>query len=315
MRYQFIAEFYHEKVGGKPVYKTHLWGVEDGEAFIKEHGFTEVSGFDQEYPEYMKEMEATDVAVLFQFFENSELAEIILDGKPCQKAVVYASLVDNDYDIRLDFGVEQTHWAHFSGNGRDSRVRISEMYADPVVDLPLKIFKEKLGVKTLFEVMEKLEKYFHTTSLEDIQKTFESGFEKAIDIVVKEFNGELDLDGNPQLLHMTAVAEAGKNKDEILVGILHDLVEDTYWTFEDLLNEGFPDRIVDTLRLLTHSKETPYMDYIRNICESGNKIALAVKINDLNHNLKRGRAGGHWQHVAKHEKALAYIQEFIETQQ
>ena len=49
------------------------------------------------------------------------------------------------------------------------------------------------------------------------------------------------------------------------------------------------------------------MDYIRNICESGNKVALAVKINDLNHNLKRGRAGGHWQHVAKHEEALAYL--------
>jgi (p)ppGpp synthase/HD superfamily hydrolase len=113
---------------------------------------------------------------------------------------------------------------------------------------------------------------------------------------------------------MTAVAEAGKNKDEILVGMLHDLVEDTHWSFEDLLNEGFPVRIVDTLRLLTHSKETPYMEYIRNICESGNKVALAVKVNDLNHNLKRGRAGGHWQHVAKHEKALAYIQEFMAKQ-
>jgi hypothetical protein len=53
---------------------------------------------------------------------------------------------------------------------------------------------------------------------------------------------------------------------------------------------------------------------IRIICESGNKVALAVKINDLNHNLKRGRAGGHWHHVAKHEKALAFIQEFIEKQ-
>ena len=79
---------------------------------------------------------------------------------------------------------------------------------------------------------------------------------------------------------MTAVSSAGKNYDERLVGLLHDLVED---------------------------KETPYMDYIRNICESGNKVALAVKINDLNHNLKRGRAGGHWQHVAKHEEALAHL--------
>ena len=314
MKYQFIAEFYQDKHSEKPVYKTHLWGVEDAEYFIKEHGFTEVADFDPEYPEYMKEMRDIDVAILFQFHKNLELAEIIMAGKPCRKAVVYAYPADEDSEIWLKFGVEQAHWARFSGNSRDSRVQISEMYFDPVVDLPLRCFKEKLGVLTLFEVMEKLEKYFHTTPLEDIQKEFESGIERAIDIVAKEFNGDLDLDGNPQLLHMTAVAEAGKNKDEILVGMLHDLVEDTHWRFEDLLNEGFPVRIVDTLRLLTHSKETPYMDYIRNICESGNKVALAVKVNDLNHNLKRGRAGGHWQHVAKHEKALAYIQEFIEKQ-
>ena len=111
---------------------------------------------------------------------------------------------------------------------------------------------------------------------------------------------------------MSAVSCAGKNDDERLVGMLHDLVEDTDWTFERLLAEGFPERIINSLKLLTHDKETPYMDYVKNICESGDKVALAVKINDLNHNLKRGRAGGHWQHVAKHEKALAYIQVFIE---
>ena len=54
------------------------------------------------------------------------------------------------------------------------------MYFDPVVDLPLRCFKEKLGVLTLFEGMEKLEKYFHITPLEDIQN---------------EFKGDLDLDG------------------------------------------------------------------------------------------------------------------------
>lgn len=148
----------------------------------------------------------------------------------------------------------------------------------------------------------------------NIQKEFESGIEKATDIVSKEFNKYLDLDGYPQMQHMKAVSEAGKNEDEILVGMLHDLVEDSHWDFKDLLEQGFSIKTVDTLRLLTHTKETPYMDYIKNICESGNEVALAVKINDLTHNLKRGRAGGHWQQVAKHEQALSYIQEFIEKQ-
>jgi (p)ppGpp synthase/HD superfamily hydrolase len=173
-----------------------------------------------------------------------------------------------------------------------------------------------MGVLTLFEVMDSLEKDYHHILHEDdikkLGKDFESGIDRAIDIVSYEFAEDLDLDGNPQLLHMTAVSSAGKNDDERLVGMLHDLVEDKDWTFEDLLEDGFPEHIVDTLRLLTHDKQTPYMDYVKNICESGNQVALAVKINDLNHNLKRGRAGGHWHHVEKHEKALAYIEEFIQ---
>ena len=208
-------------------------------------------------------------------------------------------------------------WATVSGNRPDSRVRISSMYQEPVIDLPLRCFKEKMGVLTLNEVIDKLEtEYGHICidNIDELIKQFQSGLDRAIDIVSREFGGDLDLDGNPQLLHMTAVSAAGSNDDERLVGMLHDLVEDKDWTFDDLLKDGFPEHIVDTLRLLTHDKETPYMDYVRNICESGNKVALAVKINDLNHNLKRGRAGGHWQHVAKHEKALAYVQEFMAKQ-
>ena len=310
-KYQFTAEFYPDKRSDKVIYRTLLWGVEDGDAFIREHGFTEAPDFDPDNPEYIKEMSAIDVAVLFPLMNNHELADILLAGRLCKNAVVHAQQVDSDNDIRLAFGVEDCHRARFNGNQRNSRVVISFMYNEPEVDLPLRCFKDKMGVVTLFEVMDKLQKDFHNTSLQDIQRQFECGIERAIDIVGHAFKGDLDLDGYPQLLHMTAVAEAGKNDDEILVGMLHDLVEDTWWDFDDLLNEGFPVRVVDSLRLLTHDKNMPYMDYIKNICESGDKVALAVKINDLNHNLKRGRAGGHWQFVEKHEKALAYIQEFM----
>lgn len=46
--------------------------------------------------------------------------------------------------------------------------------------------------------------------------------------------------------------------------------------------------IVDTLCLLTHYESEPYLDYVRRIAESGNRIAIAVKLNDLHHNLERG---------------------------
>ena len=140
-------------------------------------------------PEYIKEMSATDVAVLFPFKYNPELAEILLAGKPCKKAVVHAQQVESDNDIKLNFGVEECHWARFSGNQRDSRVVISNMYNEPDVDLPLRCFKDKMGVATLFEVMDTLQNDFHNASLQEIQKQFECGMERAIDIVGHAFEG------------------------------------------------------------------------------------------------------------------------------
>lgn len=63
--------------------------------------------------------------------------------------------------------------------------------------------------------------------------------------------------------------------------------------------------IVDTLCLLTHYESEPYLDYVRRIAESGNRIAIAVKLNDLHHNLERGCKMGYERLVAKHEAALS----------
>lgn len=59
--------------------------------------------------------------------------------------------------------------------------------------------------------------------------------------------------------------------------------------------------------LLYHDKSVPYLDYVRNIVKSENRTALAVKLNDLHHNLARGRAGGHLKQVKKHTEALELI--------
>ena len=314
MIYDFIAEFFRDKNDTSPMYRTHLWGIQNAESFIKSIGMIEDPDSTSGFIDYLKEMNQCELIELFSLEENPELADIIFEGEACRKIILHAYEIEEEFEIRCSFGVEDAIWATFSGNRPDSRVRISGMYQEPVIDLPLRCFKEKMGVLTLFEVMHRLEKeYSHIfdEDLDGLRREFESGIDRAIDIVSHEFGDDLDLDGNPQLLHMTAVSAAGSNDDERLVGMLHDLVEDKEWTFDDLLSDGFPEHIVDTLRLLTHDKETPYMDYVRNICESGNKVALAVKINDLNHNLKRGRAGGHWHHVEKHEKALSYIQEFL----
>ena len=53
------------------------------------------------------------------------------------------------------------------------------------------------------------------------------------------------------------------------------------------------------------------MEYIERICKSGNKAAINVKLNDLKHNLARGKEGGHTRCVEKHTAALAFIENFL----
>ena len=123
-------------------------------------------------------------------------------------------------------------------------------------------------------------------------------------IATEAHQGQKDLDGNPVILHPLTVGLMGKNADEQCAGFLHDVVEDTHYTFDDLLGMGVPPHIVDALRLLTHEEGTDYLDYVRRIARSGNQLAIAVKINDLTHNLKRGREKGYTRLVKKHEAAL-----------
>jgi (p)ppGpp synthase/HD superfamily hydrolase len=69
----------------------------------------------------------------------------------------------------------------------------------------------------------------------------------------------------------------------MIAAVLHDVVEDTDWTFEKLKAEGFGDEVLDALRLLTHDKKVPYKIYIEKI--KSNRIALKVKLADLEDNL------------------------------
>ena len=141
-----------------------------------------------------------------------------------------------------------------------------------------------------------------------------SDIDKAIELASKAHAADYDLDGNPTILHPLAVGMMGGNDNERIVGFLHDVVEDTTYTLEDIAEEGFSKEVLSALFLLTHEKCIPYMEYIEMICESGNKTAINVKINDLKHNIARGRAGGHMRCVEKHTKALAFIEAYIASE-
>ena len=137
---------------------------------------------------------------------------------------------------------------------------------------------------------------------------------KALCLCFKAHRDQLDKSGIPYVFHPFHVAESMPDEITTTVALLHDVVEDTDFTFEDLLDRGVDESIVEALRLLTHSKDMPYDDYVQRIAQSGNEIAIHVKYNDLCHNLRRGRAGGYWRIVEKHEKAMAIIEPLIKKE-
>ena len=103
---------------------------------------------------------------------------------------------------------------------------------------------------------------------------------KAISLALKAHEGEVDKSGMPYAGHIMRVMAAGRTIDEKIVGVLHDVVEDTGWTFDALLDEGFPVHIVDALRCVAKlSDDEPYDEFIERV--KTNPLAVAVKINDL----------------------------------
>lgn len=142
----------------------------------------------------------------------------------------------------------------------------------------------------------------------DVASLHQEIVEKCLDIACRAHNGQRDRDGNAVILHPLMVGSMGKTDAEKCVGFLHDVVEDTSWTFEDIEREGVPSDIIDTLKLLTHDKTTDYYDYVQRIIDSGNITAINVKRNDLTHNIARGRAFGYENLIKKHSKALEMIE-------
>ena len=107
---------------------------------------------------------------------------------------------------------------------------------------------------------------------------------KAINLAMQAHEGQTDKAGMPYIGHVMRVMQAGRTIDEKIVGVLHDLVEDTDWTFDRLLEEGFPTHIVDALQCVTKiSEDEPYEQFIERV--KTNPLAVAVKINDLTDNM------------------------------
>lgn len=109
-----------------------------------------------------------------------------------------------------------------------------------------------------------------------------SNYELALKIATEAHKGQVDKAGVPYINHPLTVASLVETEEEKIVALLHDTIEDTNITEQDLLNYGFSNKIVEAVKLLTHNKDVPYMDYVAKIKD--NELARKVKIADLTHN-------------------------------
>ena len=105
---------------------------------------------------------------------------------------------------------------------------------------------------------------------------------KALKLCFDAHKDQIDKSGMPYVFHPFHLAEQMKTEETTIVALLHDLVEDTEYTIEDLVDMGFDKAVTDAIALMTHADNVDYMDYVRMIKE--NPIAKEVKLADLNHN-------------------------------
>lgn len=110
---------------------------------------------------------------------------------------------------------------------------------------------------------------------------------KALRIAYKAHEGQVDKTGIPYIFHPFHLAESMTDENSTIVALLHDVIEDTGWTIDDLANEGFNEDILTALKLMTHNPAEPYMDYISRL--STCPVARQVKLADLYHNSDRTR--------------------------
>lgn len=114
---------------------------------------------------------------------------------------------------------------------------------------------------------------------------------KAMEICLDAHRGQFDKGGYPYVFHPIHIAEQMDTEDEIIVALLHDVLEMSHYSIRDFMDAGFSTKVIHSLCVLTRFPEDPYLktyeEYIENI--KGDAIATKVKLADLKHNLDTTR--------------------------
>ena len=141
-----------------------------------------------------------------------------------------------------------------------------------------------------------------------------STLETAIKLATDAHSGQLDMSGQPYILHPIRVMLRVSHPSTRIVAILHDVIEDTPITLAEIERHGFSQEIIEALRLVTHDKDSlGYVEYVQRIRDSENTIAIEVKLADLADNmdplrLKHLKPGHRRVLQDKHRAALKILQ-------
>lgn len=127
-------------------------------------------------------------------------------------------------------------------------------------------------------------------------------YEKSYAALLGCHKSQVDKSGIPYTFHPIHLAEQMQNEETTIVALLHDVVEDSSYTFEDLESMGFSEGILTAVKLLTREPGVPYMEYIAKIKE--NPIVRTVKLADLAHNSDLSRL------KKTDEKVLARVRKY-----
>lgn len=136
-------------------------------------------------------------------------------------------------------------------------------------------------------------------------------YQKALAIAKDAHKGQVDKAGVAYIHHPLYVASLVEGELAKTVALLHDVVEDSAWTLEDLRMEGLPEEVVQSVGILTKNRDESYEEYLMHVKQ--NPLARQVKLADLKHNSDLSRLANvtdrDRKRVAKYRQAIAFLSE------
>ena len=131
----------------------------------------------------------------------------------------------------------------------------------------------------------------------------------ALSIARQAHEGQLDKAGVDYIEHPIYVASQVDTEEEKAVALLHDVIEDSPFTAEELLLAGLLETVVTAVQILSKKKGQDYQTYLENV--KSNPLARVVKLADLKHNSDLSRLSSvtdkDLERLEKYKKAIDYL--------